>query len=48
MSRATLVDLPPEQEKAEDLTNEVEETQLEEELPEAEQPQEQPALPEKY
>tara|TARA_B110000438_G_scaffold297716_2_gene344573 strand:+ start:2217 stop:3020 length:804 start_codon:yes stop_codon:yes gene_type:complete len=48
MSRATLVDLPPEEEKAEDLTNEVEETQLEEELPEAEQPQEQPALPEKY
>ena len=44
MSRATIVDLPPEEENAEDLTNEVEEIQQEE----VEQPQEQPTIPEKY
>tara|TARA_R110002073_G_scaffold94807_4_gene220592 strand:+ start:2361 stop:3149 length:789 start_codon:yes stop_codon:yes gene_type:complete len=43
MSRATLVDLPPEEENAEDLTNEVEEIQQD-----VEQPQEQPTIPEKY
>tara|TARA_R110001592_G_scaffold230264_1_gene487072 strand:+ start:8033 stop:8821 length:789 start_codon:yes stop_codon:yes gene_type:complete len=43
MSRATLVDLPPEKENAEDLTNEVEEIQQD-----VEQPQEQPTIPEKY
>ena len=43
MSRATLVDLPPEEENAEDLTNGVEEIQQD-----VEQPQEQPTIPEKY
>jgi len=43
MSRATLVDLPPEEENAEDLTNEVEEIQQD-----VEQPQDQPTIPEKY
>jgi hypothetical protein len=33
MSRATLVDLPPEEENAEDLTNEVEEIQQDVEQP---------------
>ena len=44
MSRATLVDQPPEEGNAEDLANEVEEIQQEE----TEQPQEQPTIPEKY
>ena len=47
MSRATLLDLPPEEEKADDIEpNEVEEIQQEQE---AEQPpQEEPTVPEKY
>jgi hypothetical protein len=50
MSRATLVDLPPEEEKAEDLTSEAEEVQQEVEVEaEVEQPQEEkPTIPEKY
>jgi|TARA_R110002051_G_scaffold235143_1_gene296574 hypothetical protein len=44
MSRATLVDLPPEEENADNVANEVEEIQQEE----TEQPQEQPTIPEKY
>jgi len=45
MSRATMVDLPPEEEKADDIENEVEEIQQE---PEVEQPQEKPTVPDKY
>ena len=47
MSRATMLDLPPEEEKADDIEpNEVEEIQQEQE---AEQPpQEEPPVPEKY
>ena len=47
MSRATMLDLPPEEEKADDIEpNEVEEIQQEQE---AEQPpQEEPTVPEKY
>ena len=44
MSRATLVDLPPEEENADNVANEVEETQLEE----VDQSQDQPTIPEKY
>ena len=44
MSRATLVDLPPEEENADNVANEVEEIQQEE----TEQPQEEPTIPEKY
>jgi hypothetical protein len=46
MSRATLVDPQPEMENADDINEEANETQYEEET--AEQPQEQPTLPEKY
>ena len=47
MSRATMIDLPPEEEKADDIEpNEVDEIQQEQE---AEQPpQEEPTVPEKY
>tara|TARA_R100001460_G_scaffold20587_3_gene42552 strand:- start:4612 stop:5409 length:798 start_codon:yes stop_codon:yes gene_type:complete len=46
MSRATLVDPQPEMENVDDINEEAVETQFVEE--EAEQPQEQPTLPEKY
>ena len=47
MSRATIVDLPPEEEKVDQIEeNEVNEIQQPEE--EVEQPQEEPSLPEKY
>jgi len=43
MSRATMIDVPPEEDNAETIENEVEEIQQE-----AEQPQEQPTIPDKY
>jgi len=46
MSRATLVDPQPEMENVDDINEEANETQFEEEV--AEQPQEQPTIPEKY
>jgi hypothetical protein len=45
MSRATMIDVPPEEDNAETIENEVEEIQ---EQPEQPQQEEQPALPEKY
>ncbi len=48
MSRATIVDLPPEEEKADTVEDEAEEVQqLDLEL-EADKPQEEPTLPDKY
>jgi hypothetical protein len=44
MSRATMIDVPPEEDNAETIENEVDEIQQEV----AEQPQEQPTIPEKY
>jgi len=46
MSRATMIDLPPEEENVDTIENEVEEIQQPEE--EVEQPQEEPKIPEKY
>lgn len=43
MSRATMVDLPPEEENVDNIENEAEEIQQE-----VEQPQEEPTIPEKY
>ena len=43
MSRATMIDVPPEEDNTDTIENEVEEIQQE-----AEQPQEQPTIPEKY
>ena len=43
MSRATMIDVPPEEDNAETIENEAEEIQQE-----AEQPQEQPTIPDKY
>ena len=45
MSRATMVDLPPEEENADNIENEVEEIQQEIEV---EQPQDKPTVPDKY
>ena len=45
MSRATMVDLPPEEENADNIENEAEEIQQQLEV---EQPQEEPIVPEKY
>ena len=44
MSRATMIDVPPEEDNAETIENEVQD----EIQQEAEQPQEQPTIPEKY
>ena len=46
MSRATLVDPQPEMDNVDDINEEAVETQFVEEV--AEQPQEQPTIPEKY
>ena len=45
MSRATMVDLPPEEENADNIENEVDEIQNQ---PEQSQEEEQPTIPEKY
>ena len=45
MSRATMVDLPPEEENADNIENEVEEIQNQPEQP---QEEEQPTIPDKY
>jgi len=48
MSRATLVDPQPEMDNVDDINEEAVETQFEDQEVQAEQPQEQPTLPEKY
>jgi hypothetical protein len=48
MSRATLVDPQPEMDNVDDINEEAVETQFEDQEVQAEQPQEQPTIPEKY